>query len=249
MTAPLVEKTILSTEPNTKTRKRACMALKALCDFAKLEYDPAPLAGNYGPSQVNPRDLPSDALILECYSLIQNPAWRWIYGVMATYGLRNHEAFRLDYERLAAGDRVVAILDNTKTGYHEAWAFYPEWFDEFDLQNVFLPNVDITRSNSSVGHSVTQYFKAVGIPFSPYNLRHAWAVRTLNFNLPYELAAMQQGHSAEVHKRTYHRWIKGDIHQRFYELITSRPDRPHPPAIERGLSSTDAQFEGRCTDS
>jgi hypothetical protein len=26
---------------------------------------------------------------------LTNPAWQWVYGMMATYGLRNHEVFFL----------------------------------------------------------------------------------------------------------------------------------------------------------
>jgi hypothetical protein len=37
--------------------------------------------------------LPSDEVIVEWYDRIPNPTWRYVYGIMATYGLRNHEVF------------------------------------------------------------------------------------------------------------------------------------------------------------
>jgi hypothetical protein len=64
-----------------------------LSQFAKLDYDPSLLAEKYSPKRVSPRDLPDDRTVAEIGLSIKNSAWRWIYGMMATYGLRNHEVF------------------------------------------------------------------------------------------------------------------------------------------------------------
>jgi integrase len=63
----------------------------------------------------------------------------------------------------------------------------------------------------------------------PYNLRHAWAVRTIEFDIPVELAAQQMGHSVLVHNDTYHAWISDGVHQRAFDRALQRPDRPLPP--------------------
>jgi integrase len=52
--------------------------------------------GNYSASRVDPRFLPTDSAIALWRSTISNPAWQWVAGMLAVYGLRNHEVFRLD---------------------------------------------------------------------------------------------------------------------------------------------------------
>ena len=64
-------------------------------------------AGGYGLHRARFRQLPSDPQILEAMLRIPNPGWRLVYGLMATYGLRNHEVFFTDVSALAdGGDRV-----------------------------------------------------------------------------------------------------------------------------------------------
>jgi len=223
LTPELLINVALSTPPDTRSRQRYCMALGTLAKLAGLECDLGQYKGKYSPSQVTERDIPSDALIVEWFQKIKNPAWRWVYGMMATYGLRNHEVFKLDHDRLRQGDRVVTVLNDTKTGFRQVWAFQPQWWEQFELQDVALPNIDLNRPNSSIGHSVTEYFGDFGLPFTPYDLRHGWAIRTLVCGLSHELAAKQMGHSVAVHEKTYHRWIKQDVHQQAYDaLFTQR---------------------------
>jgi len=80
----------------------------------------------------------------------------------------------------------------------------------FDLRAVNLPplNTDLTKTTlQKIGQQVTRQFQRYHIPFSPYNLRHAWAVRTIHFGLPDAIAAQMMGHSVAIHTQTYHRWI------------------------------------------
>ncbi|AKG21266.1 integrase [Calothrix sp. 336/3] len=228
LTEENLRRVILTTAPDTKNRKRYCNILGALTKFAGLDCNFRNLSGNYSPKKVTPRDIPSDADIVNWYEKLVNPAWRWAYGVLATYGLRNHEVFRLDYERLKTGDRVLSVLDG-KTGARRVWAIYPEWFDTFDLSNVLLPKANLSRTDAQLGNNVTHYFVRHGLPFSAYDLRHAWAIRSLEFGLDITLASQQMGHALKVHSETYHHWISERHHQRAYDLLTTRSDRPKPP--------------------
>jgi integrase len=156
--------------------------------------------------------LPSDEVIVEWYDRIPNPTWRYVYGIMATYGLRNHEVFFCDYQALRQGDPEgrITVLETTKTGLHDVWPFYPEWIDRFNLGQGTLPPIatDLTTTTlQRIGQQVAIQFKRYGVPFSPYDLRHAWAVRTIHFGLADTVAARMMGHSVAIHNRTYHRWI------------------------------------------
>ncbi|MEH2319577.1 site-specific integrase [Nostoc sp.] len=233
---------VTATVPDSKTRKRTCMALSAIARFAQVEVNLKPYKGRYSPRLVTPRDLPTDTTIAKTFYEIESEAWRWVYGMLATYGLRNHEVFRLDFVALANGNYIVSIGENSKTGSRRVWPCYPEWFAEFGLQNVRLPQVDLNQSNAAIGHVVTVWFRRHQIPFAPYNLRHCWAVRALEFGLDISLAAQQMGHSAKVHSELYHHWISEKHHQRAFELMTNKSDRPLVPKIlghQNGVKSFD----------
>ncbi|MBE9137950.1 site-specific integrase [Nodosilinea sp. LEGE 07088] len=199
---------------HARSRQVACTALKAFADFHGMSLPEGfdQLAGTYGNSKAQRRLLPADEVIVEWCDRIPNPAWRHVYGIMATYGLRNHEVFFCDYQGLRQGDLEgrITVLETTKTGLHDVWPFYPEWCDRFGLRQGCLPpiNTDLTTTTlQRIGQQVAIQFKRYGVPFSPYDLRHAWAVRTIHFGLPDIVAARMMGHSVAIHNRTYHRWI------------------------------------------
>jgi integrase len=208
---------VRNTEPNTRTRRRYCLALSALAKFAKLDIDLSQYIGNYSPSKVQPRDIPSDKLIQEWYLLIPNTVWQWAFGMLATYGIRPGELLTLNFD-----DLPILNITGGKTGDRRVYPIYPEWFEHFSL-------ADIKQLNVSSSDQCSKQFRRYQVPFSPYDLRHAWAIRSMEFGLPIELAAAQMGHSMAVHSQTYHRWISDRHHQRAYETIMLRSDRPKPP--------------------
>jgi len=221
----LLNETIAKTQPDTRQRKRYCMALGALAKFAGIDFDGNSLVGNYSPKKVTPRDLPTDKAISEIFYKINNPQWRWAYGCLATWGLRPHEIFHLDLS-----DFPIATVTDGKTGRRRVWACFPEWAEQFDLINVKSP-VCTGKSNRDLGNRVTNFFGRNKLGFAPYDLRHAWAVRTLEFGLDVSLAAQQMGHSVQVHTDIYHQWISDRHHQKAYDLLMQRSDRPKPPKI------------------
>lgn len=237
LTLELLRSTIEATAPDTRTRKRYCMALSKLAEFAGIDLNVQPLRGKYGSKgakRVYPRDLPSDKEISEWRDRIyaKSESWGYAFGLMACYGLRNHELFYIDLEKLKESP-VLSIIDHddgnsAKTGERRVWAVYPEWWDRWQLWNVSLLPQVTGRNNRELGHRVTAAFRRYGFR-NPYNLRHRWAVRTIEFGLPVELAAQQMGHSYKEHTNTYHYWITDEVHQRAYDLLMQRDDRPLPP--------------------
>jgi integrase len=227
-----IHATVHATDINSRSRQVCCTALSALSEFLNLELpeDLKKFWGGYGISSTQSRELPTDQLIVALWETIPNPAWRFVYGVMATYGLRNHEVFFCDYSNLLQGDReaTLCVLDTTKTGEHEVWPFYPDWVAQFNLREVNLPKIqtDLTATTlQRIGQRVTSQFRRYQIPFSPYDLRHAWAVRTIHFGLPDTVAARMMGHSVAVHTRTYHQWLTRRDQQQAVEAALSRNQR------------------------
>jgi hypothetical protein len=218
---------IRSTTANSRSRQVCCTALGAIAQFLNLELptDLNTLWGNYGTRRTQARQLPTDSQILEAWQTIPNPAWRFVYGIMATYGLRNHEVFFCDFAGLGQGGTTVQVLDTTKTGSHEVWPFFPEWIEQFSLREILVPEIatDLTQTTlQRIGQRVTSQFRRYGLPFAPYDLRHAWAVRTINVGLPDTVAAKMMGHSVTVHTRTYHQWMTRRDQQQAVDIALGR---------------------------
>ena len=217
----------------SRSRQQGGTALAALAGELgiALPADWAERAGGYGLHQAQFRHLPSDREVAELVERIPNPAWRLVYGLMATYGLRNHEVFFTDLSALASGgDRVLRVLPTSKTGEHQVWPFQPEWVEHFELPKLAesisaLPAVrtDLRHTTlQQVGRRVAEQFRRYGLPITPYDLRHAWAVRTIHIGLPDTVAARMMGHSVAIHTRTYHHWITRRDQQQAVDAALAR---------------------------
>jgi integrase len=225
---------VLESYPLASRGRQQCgTALAALARSEQIPLPPdwADRAGGYGLHAAQFRQLPSDRQILEWIEQIPNPGWRLAYGLMATYGLRNHEVFFTDLSALApGGDRVIRVLPTSKTGEHQVWPFQPEWVERFELSRLgearsLLPPVctDLRRTTlQQVGRRVAEQFRRYDLPLTPYDLRHAWAVRTIHIGLPDTVAARMMGHSVAIHTRTYHHWITRRDQQQAVDTALAR---------------------------
>lgn len=218
LSSELLEAVLESYPLASRARQQCGTALAALARQAGVEIprDWSTRAGGYGLHAARFRQLPSDAEIMALVERIPNPGWRLVYGLMATYGLRNHEVFFCDLRALApGGDQVLRVLPTSKTGEHQVWPFQPEWVEHFGLQRLgqepeALPPVSTDLRHTTLqqtGRRVAEQFRRYALPITPYDLRHAWALRTIHIGLPDTVAARMMGHSVAIHTRTYHHWI------------------------------------------
>jgi integrase len=225
----------------SRSRQQCTTALAALARHCGLELpaDWAERGAGYGLHRAQFRQLPSDNRILELQEMIPNPRWRLVYGLLATYGLRNHEAFFCDLSALApGGDRVIRVLPTSKTGEHQAWPFQPDWVDQFGLEALAagrdaLPDVSTDLRHTTlqqVGRRVAEQFHRYKLPITPYDLRHAWAVRTIHIGLPDTVAARMMGHSVAIHTRTFHHWITRRDQQQAVDAALARLEPRTPLA-------------------
>ncbi|WP_041391435.1 site-specific integrase [Prochlorococcus marinus] len=210
--------TLTSYSANSRSRQQCGTALNALANYLKIKLPDnwRKKSYGYGLHKAQFRKLPSDAQIEEAYQLIPNPEWKLVFGLMATYGLRNHEVFFCDISCLKNdGDKILRVFPNTKTGEHQVWPFPPQWINLFDLNQLgensnTLPKIETDLSQTTlqqVGKRVSEQFRRYNLPLTPYDLRHAWAIRTIHLGLPDTVSARMMGHSVAIHTRTYHHWI------------------------------------------
>ena len=210
--------TLKSYQEGSRSRKQCGTSLNVFADFLKLSLPSEwkSLSRGYGIKKASYRDLPDDNLIEELWRNIPNKSWQYVFGLMATYGLRNHEVFFCDLSALKNnGDKILRVLPTTKTGEHQVWPFHPKWVDLFQLSSLgndpsLLPKINRDLSQTTlqnIGKRITDQFNRYGIRIRPYDLRHAWAVRTIFYDLPDTVAARMMGHSVSLHNQTYHHWI------------------------------------------
>ena len=230
---PLLEMALESYPASSRSRQQCGTALAALARHFELDLPDnwSERAAGYGLHAAQFRRLPGDPQILLWAEQIPNPTWRLAYGLMATYGLRNHEVFFCDLSALApGGDRVIRVLPTSKTGEHQVWPFQPDWVEHFGLEQLGgsqppLPAVatDLRQTTlQQVGRRVAEQFRRYELPITPYDLRHAWAVRTIHIGLPDTVAARMMGHSVAIHTRTYHHWITRRDQQQAVDAALAR---------------------------
>jgi integrase len=225
LTAERLLEVVFATEANKRHRKETCKKLQALAKFAKLELDILKYQGNY--ASTNPqieREPPSDAAIVLWRDKIPTASWQWFFGVCAVFGLRPHEAFFCEFEH----PHKLRVLEG-KTGPRTVRAFYPEWSDRWELTNKLVPNIHCTDYRG-YGDRACRQFNRYKLPFTPYDLRHRYAMRlSIDFRLQVPIAAKEMGHSPVVHWNTYQRWISGAEQDKVYAEVMERPDRPQAP--------------------
>lgn len=213
-------------KPDTRSRQRYCMVLSKLARFAGLDDSKIKsLRGGYGLTSVEPRTLPSEELIFETWESIKSPAWRWVFGMLATYGIRPHEVFGLDLSEWP----TIYTHPESKTGSRFVYPVPPDWVDRFQLGDFLLPAIaelDHSKEDwdfSKLGSKVSCYFRKRSFPFNPYSLRHCYARKCFEQGIDSDFGAKLMGHSVKLHTETYRQfWEQGTYRARYDRLF--KPD-------------------------
>jgi hypothetical protein len=193
-----------------------------LADFANIKSDIRSQQGDYSLSNVE-RVILEDTDIIAAIDGMKNKAWQWVAGMMATYNLRDHEAFLCDVEwRDYDGERwlVALVPDATKTGKRETFPLPPEWVERWQLWEMRRPQVT-ARLNKDYGDRTSTAFQRAKMPFPAYSLRHAWNIRAaLWLELPTAVASQFMGHNPNVNLGTYQKHIsKARAAQAYFEAL------------------------------
>lgn len=180
-------------KPNSAGWKIAAQNLNRLAAFCDIEAGLP--GGNYSPNKVE-RDIPDDEQIEKAISAItahgsnrpttiqSRDGWQWIAGMMACYGLRDHEAFSCSVDwQIVKGEKLLicSVSDEsatdtgrTKTGARVIAPLPSRWIELWGLDRTRKPAV-----TGSYGGVTSTQFKRMNIGFTPYDLRHAYNLRIL----------------------------------------------------------------------
>lgn len=202
-TDKLVDLIKQNTDDHSKNRKTYCLVLSQLAMYGGL--DPLPIkaiAGKYKPTPVNPAELPTDEQIVGLWESLSSN-WKWIYGMMATYGLRPHETFKVSLSR-ENNTLLARVHPDTKTGARVVLPLLERWTEQFNLEQVVYPNIILEgRDNRRLSERISLAFRQQNVPHTPKALRHAYSCRGAHYGIQPDVMARMMGHSISVHCATY----------------------------------------------
>lgn len=217
-----LKKILLTYKPTTRSRLGCSVAFAALARFAGIDSrELLELGRGYRPPPKKRVAIPSDEQIILQIEQIPSLPWRNAAALQATFGLRNHEVFKCDLERVEEG--IVRVWSDTKTGERTVFACPPDWVGRFGLApKMPLPAITIEgRGNRRIGQALWQGYKRLGLP-NPYAYRDAYAVR-LEFYwegaTPVAFKARWMGHAPSVHDKNYLDAIQEEHHERMFSKL------------------------------
>lgn len=229
LSVDLLRKALLTTEADSRTRRGMTIAFNALLNYFEFEQDLNKYKGNYQPKKK--RDIPTEEEIDEYYGMLKSPQWRWVFGIIACYGIRPHEIFHLDCSQLNDYPPALVVLKGTKTGSRLVYPLPDQVrVEKWKLYEPILPNIDTRgKSNMELGGKISQRFWEYKIP-SPYHFRDAYAIRGEVLNYNPALVAQWMGHSLKVH---YDKYLRHINQRHFTDAWLSNQQKPDPDIQQR----------------
>ena len=203
LTSKLLVEALKSVKPDTHKRKVMSFAYSSLLNHFNIEHDLNRYSGSY--QSKKKRTIPTEEEIDYYWeNNCKTPQWKWVYGVIACYGLRPHEIFYLDCSQMGEYPPVLKVQEGTKTGERFVCPIPDEKrVIKWNLAEKILPNINTEgQSNKTLGTKITQKFNILGIP-SPYHFRDAYAIRGAILNFNPATVAKWMGHSLQVHDKKY----------------------------------------------
>lgn len=236
----IIKKIIVINLPGA--RQNAIVVGRMIAKFLKIKINFSDLKLK---ADKNERNIPTDKEIIKCFNFFRHhfenrarlrqdfqhnwKIYQLVYGFMAVYGLRPREILnRPDlnwFTSLENKHNTFKVHESNKTGYREVFPFVSEWIELFNLKNIeaieMLQHYSSSWSNHQELHHrvgvISLNFKRVGVPFKPYDLRHASAIRAHLQGMPIKAAADNLGHSVDMHISVYQQWFGLENRRKAFE--------------------------------
>lgn len=220
-----------ATKPGTRTRLECCKVFKRLAIHLGLEGNLErirELQGHYEPANRTP---PDDRTLTALLDALRATKWGWCYAAMAAYGCRPAEVPSLVIQEDGTAECITIKRRSRLPAKRACFALPKAWIDRYGLPDVRIPGdcrwiepeqydsaqakrfVDAWR-HSRRAREAQEVFSQLRPDFDLYDLRHRWAIRSIEAGKSLTLCARALGHSAAVHEQTYHRHIQAaDLRQ------------------------------------
>ena len=198
-------------EAGSKRRHEFCKVAKRLAVFAELA-EKSKLDEIRTPYQPKIREFPDEEQLLELVqSLRDDQRWGWCTAALYIYGCRPSEVFSLQPKNDGTA-RVLTIKPQKKIPlWRTALALPQEMVELLNLYEISKPldHKNPEEYNSLKSKSWTDRWnkwlkKNCGHQsLRLYDIRHAWAIRSIRMNLSTAACAKSMGHEVNVHVKTY----------------------------------------------
>ncbi|MBH8555857.1 integrase [Nostocaceae cyanobacterium CENA357] len=225
LTPEILIATATATPANTWTRRTMCQRLEQLAKLAGVKVDLKKYQGSYSSTKQIIRQLPSEEEIVAVRDAIAHPEWQWVFGAIACFGLRPHEAF---FCEISSNYPHTCAIAEGKTGSRIAFPLPLEWIQEWRLwENKKPSRVNLEGiTNKDLGNRIYKALKRYGVKFKTYDLRHSYAIRAATkYKVPIIVAAKWMGHSPTVHTNTYGKHLTEIDHLEIFERLNNSPPR------------------------
>ena len=183
-------------------QKNFCSLIRPLAKFHKVEFDFRPYM-TYQKPELNFRELPTVEMIVQAYKEEKYFPHKWGLGVLATFGLRPHELYKSEFN-FESEPQLVYVGEKTKR--KKPRTVFPLKIDGLDFLEIPI-QIDKLKArckgvtNLQVGHTVNKWFQKY--PFSPYQLRHFYAVRGAMEGIGPVFMSKWMGHDITIHYKHY----------------------------------------------
>lgn len=215
------------TAPGTRTRMECCKVYKRLARHLGLPGNLEQLTALQGHYEPAARSVPNDTVITALLDALRPTKWGWCYAALATFGCRPAEVPSLTLHADGTAHCLTIKRRNRSPAPRTCFALPRAWIDRYALGGIQIPAgtrwtqpedydsaaakrfVDAWR-HSRRSRDIAAIFTALAPEFDLYDLRHRWAIRSIEAGKPLTLCARALGHSAAVHEASYHRHIQAE---------------------------------------
>jgi integrase len=216
--AGLIKRVLESLEGGSYKQKKMSMLLSPLARYHGIDFNFAPYK-KYQSKSKSTIHLPKPEDIIGTINSFRYEYHRITAIVLLYYGLRPHELFR---SKIFLNQTPITLVvgERTKTQSRTVYPIeFQDSFDYLDLLRVAEVNclflseyydrfIKTTLTNRELGGKVSRWFSR--FPFSPYQLRHYYAVRGAVKGISPVVMSKWMGHSLTVHYKHYGSLI-GDL--------------------------------------
>ena len=197
--------------PGSKSRHEFCKTAKRLAIFAELP-EIRKLNEVRTPYQPQVRDFPDEEQLLELTnSLRDDETWGWCTAALFIYGCRPSEVFSLHPK----DDGTAKVLSIKK---HQQ---LPSWRTALALPQELAESLQILEVSRPIEYKTPKDYDSLEakcwtdrwskwlkkncghLSLHLYDIRHAWAIRSIRMNLATGAGAKAMGHDVNVHVKTY----------------------------------------------
>lgn len=218
LTAELLRQALESYPSATRGRQQCGRVIGMLARSAGLDLpgDWNELATGYIMPTKESKAIADDSAILDGYFRIPSNAWKLVYGLVATYGLRNYEPFFCDFSLMNPSDGwTLRVLPIGSSAARDIQTLNHDWIQRFDLAVVagnpdVLPQVsrDLRKTTlQQVGRRVAEQFRRYDVGVLASDLRHSWALRAIKASIPDSVTARMMGIDIPRFVSEYQAWI------------------------------------------